>query len=141
MFPDENFIPTHSDWIQDIELVDLEFGGVRGICLPETRRTCIYLARHEAEEDVMATMEHENIHQVCSDEELETMDFWDIKHEHRIIKDIMWCKQNFDENTHYSVIRGEHVKPKISEQQYEKLMKKYNKMSDKLDECNTFEDE
>ena len=142
MHPDEEFLHSLSDWIQDIKIIDKEFGGVRGICLPESRRTCTFANRHEAWEDIVKTCVHENVHQCCSDEEVEQDSFMiDIEQEHVLIRNMQWMEKNFDENTYYSVIRGAHIKPRINEKNYHIIMKKMNKLSDKLEFCVNEEDE
>lgn len=135
MHPDEEFLHSMSDWIQTIKIIDQEYGGVRGICIEESRYQCIYCNRHENEEDIESTSEHESIHGCCTDEYNESLEDWDIEQEHIMIRNFRWIKETFNEDTYYSIVRGKHVKPKICPKEYKKLMKKVNKMSDKLDAC------
>ena len=138
LYPDVDFHADLSEWVFDIKFIDKEFGGNRGICIPETKRVVIFLNRHENAEDIMNTMVHEAIHCCISDEEYfgdgEPL-IIDIEKEHEIIRQMAWFGENYDENTYYSIINGKNIKPLIKEDEYESLMKKYNKSSDLLDEC------
>lgn len=138
LYPDDNFHSDLSEWTQDIKCIDKEFGGNRGICLPETKRTIIFLNRHENEVDIINTMVHESIHCCISDEEYfgDEPLIIDIEKEHEIIRQMAWFSENFDENTYYSIIGGKQIKPEINEETYTSLTKKYNKASDLIDECN-----
>lgn len=140
MYPDHNFLHSMSDWISDIKVIDQEFGGNRGICLPESRRKVVFCQRHENDVDFCSTLRHEDIHGCCSDEWDENGSYlWDIEHEHIMIRNMSWTEENFNEGDYFSIVNGEHIKPKMSETEYLAMMKKVNKMSDKLEECNVEE--
>lgn len=139
MHPNLNFIDESSDWLHEIEVLSVENGATYGICYPESRRTITYLAKHEAEGDIHNTMQHEPIHSVLADfqwfsaEPLEM----DIEQEHKIIQKLSWVGNGkvFDKE-YYSLYESKEIKPEISEQEYIKLTRKYNKMANKISECN-----
>lgn len=139
MHPEENFIGEFSDWIHDIEVLSLENGATYGICYPESRRTITYLAKHEAETDIHNTMQHEPLHSCLADFQWfsdEPFDM-DLEQEHKIIQKVSWVvnEKVFDKG-YFSLYNFQQIRPKISEKEYNKLMKKYNKLSDKISECN-----
>lgn len=142
MHPDVNFIEEWSDWIHNIEVLSLENGATYGICYPESRTTYTYLAKHESEVDIQNTMQHEPIHsilsdfQFCPDVDEEPL-LMDLEQEHKIIQKVSWVVNGkvFDTG-YFSMYDGREIQPSISEKEYLELMKKYNKMSDKVSECN-----
>lgn len=139
MHPDTNFLQEMSDWIHDIEVLSVENGATYGICYPETRRTITYLAKHEAESDIHNTMQHEPIHSCLSDFQWLSDDplDMDLEQEHKVIQKISWVVNDkvFDKG-YFSLFDFQQIKPKMTEKEYNFLMKKYNKMADKLDVCN-----
>lgn len=139
MHPEEDFLGEMSDWLHEIEVLSVENGATYGICYPESRRTITYLAKHEAETDVHNTMQHEPIHAVLADFQYMSDDplDMDLEQEHKIIQKISWVANEkvFDKG-YFSLINFVQVKPKLSEKEYNILMKKYNKLADKITLCN-----
>ena len=134
MFPGEEFLFSMDDWIQDFKIIDQEYGQVRGICVEESRYQCVYCNRHENIEDIFSTSEHEAVHGICTDEWNESSEMWDIENEHIMIKNLRWIRESFNANTYYSIIRGEHIKPKITEK-YETSRKAKTNEDDKKEKA------
>jgi hypothetical protein len=140
-FPDDHFQNAFSDWIHDIEILSVENGSIYGICYPDSRITRTYLAKHEAESDILNTMQHEPIHACLSDfqfevDEDEEMLCIDIEQEHKIIQKMSWiANEKIFDKGYFSLYNGKEITPLISEKEYNNLMKKYNKESRKIDEC------
>ena len=133
-YPNCNFHHSVSLWQQDIEYTDTEFGGVRGVCIAETKNTIVYLDRHENLADVVSTCVHETIHQCLSDIDdtlLETE--WNIKQEHWCIQKILLAEETLSDYT--SIINKETVRPKLPRDKYDGIMERLNKISDTIDEC------
>jgi len=139
MFPDEDFLFEMSDWIHDFEILSVENGATYGICYPESRKTRTYLAKHESVEDICRTSQHEPLHSILVDYQFmseEPFDM-DIEEEHKVIQKISWIanEQVFDVG-YFSLYKGQEIKPKIREEEYKTLMRKYNRQSDNLEDCN-----
>lgn len=141
-FPDDNFQNEFSDWIHDIEVLSMENGGIYGVCYPESKITRTYLAKHEAETDIHNTMQHEPLHacmsefQFYADDDEERL-MIDGEQEHKIIQKVSWVANGkvFDTG-YFSLYEGKEIEPLIKEEEYAQLMRKYNKNSDKIPECN-----
>ncbi len=141
-YPHLHSIGSTTDFNQDFQLQDRETGLIRGIYYPETRRSMVFLGRHESIEDLINTCVHETIHQCLfsliyeEDAEYKTR-LIDIHEEHDMIRDIAWMDLDtiFDDNTNDSIFNTKSIKPKLSINGYKILMKKYNKQADKIPEC------
>lgn len=141
-FPHEHFQTEFSDWLHDIEVLSMENGAIYGICYPDSKITRTYCAKHEREGDIHNTMNHEPMHACISDfqfycDDDEEQLCIDGEQEHKIIQKVSWVldEKVFDEG-YFSLYEGNHIEPLISEQEYGTLMKKYNKQSDKIPDCN-----
>ncbi len=141
MFPDEEFEDSPSDWIHDFEVLSVENGATYGICYPESRTCRTYLAKHESTKDIInTTSRHEPLHACLVDfffyDEDEQISMMDSEMEHKLIQKISWIEDEgvFDD-AYISLYKGQHIKPMIKEADYKKIMRKVNKLSDKLDHC------
>ncbi len=141
MLPDEEFEDSPSDWIHDFEVLSVENGATYGICYPESRTCRTYLAKHESTRDIInTTARHEPIHAILADfffygDDDEEISMMDIEQEHKLIQKISWVVDEKILEDYISLYRGKQIKPLINETEYKKLMRKVNKMSDKLERC------
>lgn len=144
MHPDEDFEHEGSDWIHDFEVLSVENGATYGICYPESRTCRTYLAKHESTVDIInTTARHEPIHAILADfyfygDGDEGVEMMDLEQEHKLIQKISWVEDEGVFDTDYtSLYRGQHIRPKIPQKVYDKLMRQYNKDSQEITECYT----
>jgi len=141
MLPDEEFEDGLSDWIHDFEVLSVENGATYGICYPESRTCRTYLAKHESTKDIInTTARHEPLHAVLADlffyDDDEEIGMMDGEQEHKLIQKMSWVEdEKILDDAYISLYKGRHIKPRIRKAEYEKLMEKVNKLSDKLERC------
>ena len=78
---------------QDFKVVP-EFDEVRGEYFAESKRSNVYLSKHECIEDIICTCTHETIHHVINQFDVD-LDV-DMNQEHKLIKKMAWANLSID---------------------------------------------